>query len=278
MIYLKLFEDFNMGNFPDVFGSSLLRGVKIDKEEYIDDPKLRNVSTGASVDEDYVSFLKNYKNIGLQDPTKSIHFYLNPTSDQIKFLEHYGNPYKPIPHKDAIFSFNKETRNGGLGSTWWFIERTLKNLLHMSDEDISKLFSGQYPSDLMYELYTKDKSEFIKKCSEYQKLLIEGGVVGNITYNELLELSREGDVNLQIWTESEVLHKKIENVSKAIRPYKNKPLLTSSDFEDTDKIEDFYKSDFGNKLKRLQNSSSSFEDKREEALRLLKSWKTNFPN
>jgi hypothetical protein len=278
MKYLKLFESFKYDEYPDVFGDSLLRGVKIDKEEYIDDPKLRNVSIGASMDEDYVSFLKNYKNIGLQDSTKSIHFYLNPTNDQIQYIGWYGNKYKPIPSKDAKFSFNKEMRNGGLGSTWWFMERTLKDLLHMSDEDISKFFSGQYPNDLMYELYTKDKSEFIKKCSEYQKLLIEGGVIGNLTWDDLLDLAKEGTENLQIWTESPVLHKKIETEPKEPRPHKNVPLLTTSDFEDSNDIPDFYKSDFGKKLKRLQNSSSSFDMKREEALRLLKSWKNSFSN
>jgi hypothetical protein len=152
MKYLKLFEFFNYDEYPDVFGDSLLRGVRIDKDEYIDDPKLRNVSTGQSKDEEYVSFLKNYKNIGLQDPTKSVHFYLNPTNDQIK-SDWYGNRYKPIPSKDAKFSFNKELRNGGLGSTWWFIERTLSDFLDMSREDIAK-FSN------MSMLYEKDKSEF----------------------------------------------------------------------------------------------------------------------
>ena len=40
MKYLKLFEEFT-DKFPDVFNNSLLRGVNIDKDEYIDDPKSR---------------------------------------------------------------------------------------------------------------------------------------------------------------------------------------------------------------------------------------------
>jgi hypothetical protein len=270
MKYIKLFENFeNHNEYPDVFGDFLIRGVKIDKDEYIDDPKLRNVSTGSSKDEDYVSFLKNYKNIGLQDPTKSVHFYLNPNIDQIKHLDWYGNSYKPIPSKDAKFSFNKELRNGGLGSTWWFIERTLTDFLNMSDKDITKFLT-------IPKLYRKNKSEFFKRVTEYQNLLVEGGVVGNLTYNELLDLAKEGGKNLQIWTENTVLHKKIEKKPKEPkepRPYKNEPLLTKSDFEDPSKIADFYESDFGKKLKRLQNSSASFDLKREEALILLKKWK-----
>jgi hypothetical protein len=270
MKHIKLFENFieNHDEYPDVFGDSLLRGVKIDKDEYIDDPKLRNVSTGSSSNEDYVSFLKNYKNIGLQDPTKSVHFYLNPTNDQIEFLGWYGNKYKPIPSKDAKFSFNKEQRNGGLGSTWWFMERTMIDFLDVSDEDITKF--SKIP-----ELYGKNKSEFFKKASEYQNLLLKGGVVGNLTYDELLDLAKEGGKNLQIWTESTVLHKKIKKKPKEPRPYKNEPLLTKIDFEDTGKIADFYKSDFGKKLKRLKSSSASFDLKREEALRLLKKWQNN---
>jgi hypothetical protein len=268
MKHIKLFESFIeiYNEYPDIFGDSLLRGVKIDKDEYIDDPKLRNVSTGASSDENYVSFLKNYKNIGLQDPTKSIHFYLNPTNNQIEDLGWYGNKYKPIPNKDAKFSFNKEQRNGGLGSTWWFIERTLTDFLNISDKDITEF--SKIP-----RLYQRNKSEFFKKVTEYQNLLVKGGVVGNLSYDELLYLAKEGSENLQIWTESPVLHKKIEKKPKEPKPYKNEPLLTKSDFEDPDKIGDFYESDFGKKLKRLKSSSASFDLKREEALRLLKKWK-----
>jgi hypothetical protein len=70
-----------------------------------------------------------------------------------------------------------------------------------------------------------------------------------------------------------VLHKKIEKKPKEPRPYKNEPLLTKSDFEDPNKISDFYKSDFGKKLKKIKSLSASFDLKREEALRLLKKWR-----
>ena len=36
MKYLKIFEEFN-NEFPDVFNGTLIRGVKVDKDEYIDD-------------------------------------------------------------------------------------------------------------------------------------------------------------------------------------------------------------------------------------------------
>jgi len=105
---------------------------------------------------------------------------------------------------------------------WFFLERTLEDFLGMSEDDIGKLFINEYgyhlgpPSPsfstvklLLKELYNENKLDFFKKCSEYQNLLVEGGVLGNLTYNELLELSKDGKLNLQIWTESPVLHQRI---------------------------------------------------------------------
>jgi hypothetical protein len=53
----------------------LRRGVKIDKDEYIDNPKSHKISNGNSDEEHYVEFLKNYSKLGIPDPTKSIHMY-----------------------------------------------------------------------------------------------------------------------------------------------------------------------------------------------------------
>lgn len=198
MKYLKIFENFDI-NFPDVFKNSLIRGVKIDKDEYIDDPKSRRVSTGVSTDEEYINFLKNYKNVGLQNPTQSVHLYLNPTKNQINNLGWYGNSYRVIPEKGANFSFNIELRNGGLGSTYFFIDRTLEDFTDLNDKDFN--------SDWM-EIY--DGSELnIDQLNDYQNFLIKNGVVGNLTYDELLELSKNSSLPMQIWTENKVLHKRL---------------------------------------------------------------------
>lgn len=270
MKYLKLFENFQ--NFPDVFGESLMRGVRVDREEYIDDPKLRKVSTGSSNDEQYVNFLKNYKNVGLQDPTQSVHFYLDPTKSQISNLGSYGKSYRVIPEKGAKFSFNIELRNGGLGSTYFFIERTLKDFTDLDDKDFN--------SDWM-EIY--DGSELnIDQLNDYQNFLIKNKVVGNLTYDELLELSKNGSQPMQIWTESKVLHKKHVNL-KSPRPYKNKPLLNKEDFEKLgikpSDIHLFYKSDMGKSIRRFQDKLIDFPSRfdlfREDSLELLKKWKNN---
>lgn len=194
MKHLKLFEEFT-DKFPDVFNNSLLRGVNIDKDEYIDDPKSRTVNTGPSSDNDYKEFLNNYSKLGIPDPSKSVHMYFKPGSSQREMINYYGKTYKVIPQEGATFGFNKELRNGGLGSTWWFVERTAKDFLNKSVD--------KFPS------YEDNKVAFIEAITKYQKDLIHAGVVGKLTYNELMEMSKGNGEPLQVWTESPCLLKKI---------------------------------------------------------------------
>lgn len=278
MRYLRLFENYSSLEYPDVFGDSLLRGVKIEKDEYIDDPKLRKVSIGSSDNEDYVYFLNNYKNLGLQDPTKSVHFYLNPTQEQKSMIGYYGKSFKPIPEKNAKFSFNKELRNGGLGSTWWFPERVLGDFTNLS-KDLIKKYSNSFGHS---ELYYENIDEFNRLMNEYQQILIDNGVVGNLTYDELLGLTGKSEP-MQIWTESSVLHKAYPpKPDKQPTPYKNKPILTKQDFIDLDidleLIGDFYK-EYSDIFKRFQNVLDSNPDRysliRQEALDMVKKWNNN---
>ena len=268
MKYIKLFEEFTH-NFPDVFNNSLLRGVNIDKEEYIDDPKSRKVSIGNSENEDYREFLINYSKLGIPDPTKSVHMYFKPGSSQKEMLSYYGKTYNVIPQEGALFGFNKELRNGGLGSTWWFVERTAKDFL-------SKDIASQYSNGYEFPHYDEDKDLFIEAITNYQKDLIEGGVVGKLTYDELMKMSKEEGEPLQVWTESPCLLRRIEKVKKEPKPYKNEPVLTKSDFEeigvDSEQIPQFYQSDFGKKMGRFKETAS-YDLRREEALKLLRSWK-----
>ena len=263
MKYLKLFEEFS-NNFPDVFNNSLLRGVNIDKEEYIDDPKSRNVRIGSSDDEDYREFLFNYSRLGIPDPTKSVHMYFNPSGLTLNQLDNFGKSYNIIPQEGSTFGFNKELRNGGLGSTWWFVR------------DIVRDFLGKDSQEYRFPSYYENKDLFIKAITKYQKDLIDGGVVGKLTYDELLKMSKEEGKPLQVWTESPCLHKRVQKEVKDPKPYKNEPVLTKSDFENLgispEQIPQFYESDFGRKIKRFKEAAP-YELRREEALRLLNSWK-----
>ncbi len=267
MKYLKLFEEFN-DNFPDVFNNSLLRGVKIDKDEYIDDPKSRKIIIGDSEDDHYREFLSNYSKLGIPDPTKSVHMYFKLGSSQREMINYYGKAFNVIPQEGAIFGFNKELRNGGLGSTFWFVERTAKDFL-------SKDVASQYSNGYEFTHYDEDKDLFIKDITKYQKDLIEGGVVGKLTYDELMKMSQSDGETLQIWTESPCLLRRVEKVKKEPKLHKNEPLLTKSDFENigitSEKIPQFYQSDFGKKIGRFKETS--YDLRREEALKLLMSWK-----
>jgi len=264
MKYLKLFEEFT-DRFPDVFNKSLIRGVKgMDKDEYIDDPKSRNVRIGSSDDEDYREFLFNYSRLGIPDPTKSVHMYFNPSGFSLNQLDNFGKSYNIIPQDGATFGFNKELRNGGLGSTWWFVR------------DMVRDFLGKDSQEYRFPSYYENKDLFIKAITKYQKDLIGAGVVGKLTYDELLKMSKEESKPLQVWTESPCLHKRVQKELKDPKPYKNEPVLSKSDFENLgirpEQIPEFYESDFGRKVKRFREAAP-YELRREEALKLLNSWK-----
>jgi hypothetical protein len=259
MKYLKIFEDFN-NLFPDVFNGTLVRGVKIDKDEYIDDPKLRTVSSGNSYDEDYIEFINNYSKLGIPHPLKSVHMYFRQEEDSS--IAWYGTAFDIIPQEGAIFGFNKELRNGGLGSTWFFVDRTAKDFLGKTIKP--------FPD------YYEDKDGFMKAITEYQQMLIDGGVVGTLTYDELLKMSKEEGETLQVWTEYPCHHKKH---IKSIEPklYKSEPILTDDDFTelgiDSNSRTEFFKK-HGKEINRT-DIVIPIGRRRRLALELLKKWSEN---
>jgi hypothetical protein len=267
MRYLKKYKLFeSVDNFPDVFNDTLIRGVKLDKDEFVDDPKTRKVSLGSSDDEDYRAFIANYAKLGIPDPTESVHMYFKPTRDLFSTIKYYGTSYRVIPEKGALFGFNKELRNGGLGSTWFFYDRISKDFLNKT--------VNKFPS------FHDNKEEFIKAITDYQQDLIDGGVIGVLTYDELLKMSDKELDTLQVWTESPCLHKKYVSKPKEKdnKAYNNQPVLTKDDFinlgVDPSRIPEFYQSEFGVKIKRFKDVS--FVEKRKEALRLLNDWLKTF--
>jgi len=210
MKILKYHENFSTresNNYPDIFKNKLLRGVKTDKIKYIDDPKHRKINLGANNDDDYFTFIDNYSKFGLQNPTKSVHmFFGDQLYHELKTLQYYGNVFKVIPQYESNFSFNKELRNGGLGSTWFFVERCLKEHLNMKeDEQLYKKivkYIGPYKNT-----YKENYELFMQLMNIYQEMLIESGLIGNITYDDLYKK----DISiLQIWTESPCLHELIK--------------------------------------------------------------------
>ena len=55
----------------------------------------------------------------------------------------------------------------------------------------------------------EDKNKYLEEITEYQKKLIDLDLVGILTYDELIKMSKEEGETLQVWTESPCLHKKV---------------------------------------------------------------------
>ena len=226
MKYLKLFENFQ-SNFPDVFNKTLIRGSRVEKDEFVDDPSKRTIHLGdAFRNEDYKRFMTSFTNFGIPDPTKSVHMFFRPKSKEIDM---YGSGFEISPQEGAKFGFTKKITGGGLGS-----------LFFDNWDDI--------PVD------------------EYQKSLVDSGMVGKLTYEELIQMSKEEGVTLHVWTESPCLHKRIIVEPKAPKAYKSEANLGDSDFS---------MRGMDNKMRGLfykENGKLVRDLPREEALRVLDEW------
>lgn len=226
MKYLKLFENFN-SEYPDVFNKTLIRGSRVEKDEFIDDPSKRTIHLGdAWHDEDYRKFMTSFTNFGIPDPTKSVHMFFRPKS---KENDKYGSAFEIIPQEGAKFGFTKKITGGGLGS------------LFFDNWD-------NIPID------------------EYQKSLVDSGMVGVMTYEEMIKMSKEQGDALHVWTESPCLHKRIIVEPKAPKAYKSEANLGDSDFAmrgmDNKMRGQFYK-EMGKVVRDLS---------RDEALDILDEW------
>ena len=229
MKYLKLFENFQ-SNFPDVFNKTLIRGSRVDKDEFIDDPSQRKVHLGDySYDKDYRQFMTSFTNYGIPDPTKSVHMFFRPTDNN---YDRFGTAFEIIPQEGARFGFTKQIDSGGLG-----------------------------------QLFFKNWDDL--PIVEYQQQLIDSGMVGSFTYDEIIRQSKESGDTLHVWTESPCLHKKIKKEKKA---YKNEPLLKDEDFTDrgmdNQMRASFYK-EYGREVRDLPNYAKY---PRREALKILDDW------
>ena len=232
MKHLKLFENFQ-ANFPNVLNKTLIRGSRVDKDEFIDDPSQRTIHLGdAAHNDDYRKFMTSFTNFGIPDPTKSVHMFFRPKSKEI---DRYGSAFEIIPQEGAKFGFTKKITGGGLGS-----------LFFDNWDDI--------PID------------------EYQQSLVDNGMVGVMTYEELIQMSKEEGLTLHVWTESPCLHKRIIKEPKDPKAYKNEPLLKDEDFTergmDNQMRSSFYK-EYGREVRDLPNYA---KDPRREALKILDEW------
>jgi len=224
MKYLKLFESFQF-NFLDVFNKTLVRGSKVDMDEYVDDPSQRKVHLGdMSNDENYRKFMTNWSTeFGIPDPTRSVHMFFRPSDNN---YDRFGTAFEIIPQEGARFGFTKQIGSGGLGQLFF------KNWDYLP-------------------------------IVEYQQQLINSGMVGFLSYEELIKMSKESGDTLHVWTESPCLHKKIKKETKAYTSFK---MGSDEDFTvrgmDERMISKFFK----------HHGKEVWDLPREEALKILDEW------
>lgn len=255
MKYIKFFENFQNEEYPDVFNRKIQRGSKLNADEYIDDPSQRNVDIGISDNiDDYQFFMKNWKNLGIPDPTKSVHMYFRPKNN----INKYGSTYDVFPLKGSKFGFT--TNINGVGD---FYFGDLENKMH--NWKLNHIGYGE-------------------KVSKYQLDLIEKGIVGVLDYEDLVKMSEESGETLHIWTESKCLMKKfihpsqIEKQKRISDRLENKSPIKDSfsigplklgDFRERgltdDNIRDFLRS----------HSRSVSNSSREESLNVLDNFKSS---
>jgi hypothetical protein len=237
MKYLKLFENFIDENstekyYPNVFNNQLVRGLKIDENDFIDDPSKRVVHLGdAHYDEGYREYMSNWAKFGIPDPTKSVHMFFRTKKDD---ATRFGKIYNIKPRIGSMFGYTKQITNGGLGHLYWIRPNNI---------------------DL----------------DEYQTSLIKDGTVGKVGYDELVKMAQEDVDTLHVWTESPCLHTKIVKAAKE-GAHKTEKLVTVDDLknlgvDNPGKIMgDFFKR-YANEMNQLR--TLEYSKGREEALILL---------
>jgi hypothetical protein len=129
--------------------------------------------------------------------------------------------------------------------------------------------------DLGVDTFSLDDNDN-KELDEITKCLLDFGVIGTGTIEDLKKSSNYGKESLFVWTTDKVIIKKYEiKKEPKVGTYKNQPALTKDDFInlgiEPKNIPEFYQSEFGKKVKDL-SSDISFDIKREESLNLLKKW------
>lgn len=261
---IKLFEAFaEETQFPDNFNNRLLRKVNLDYDKYIDDPSKRKVRIGDSNEPDYEAFCKNFVNVGVQDPTKSVHMFLTE-KDQLGALGRCG--YVVIPEKNANFSFGKFLDLGGLGNTYFFPHMVYEKFLR-------KKYTGiLWQKYEVKELFRRNKNEYIRLVTEYQQELFDLGVIGNLTYDELFELCHKNPITqLHIWTESQCLHIKNTKERRALKNRIVKPELPITSYEVMDILGLKPSRELGRVMKTIQEMFSKNPDiTKDEIIKIIK--------
>ena len=264
MRYLKLFEKFIEEPKFYRFNHFDLLG---DKQEMQLTPKLRKMIGPENVNETLVKR-------GFPDKQKCVHFM-----DSLAFSPDYKGLYGDFIYEIQIDDESKLGWSFFFPVNDWFYKGN--PFYHeRNNTAIQDLLNSEY-ANLVYPY--DDEHGDLDKMAEY---CLEYEVIGTGTIEDLKKSKFFGKQKLFVWTNDDVIVKKWQEPSKQSKepkPYKNRPLLNKEDFEvlgiSSEKIGQFYSSEIGKKIKRLQDkvieNPSKYEMFREEALRLLKVWSKN---
>ena len=253
MKYLRLFESFFSDSIFYRFSHvDILNG----KNELIYEPKERMMIGAKDINDSLIE-------VGFPNKEKCIHFM-----DSLAFDPSYKGLYGKNIYQIEISEDSKLGWSFIVPINDWFYKgfsftnNVLKNKIAITQN----LLNSGY----------KDMNYYNGDLDDMRDILIDYGFIGTGKLNDLKMSSFFGNHPVYIWTNESVRITPYIKKPKKPKSYKNKPLLTKSDFIDLDiplnQIGNFYSSQYGKKIKRFQDSAP-FELKREEALNLLKGWK-----
>jgi hypothetical protein len=217
MVYRKISTDVSVSvpdeyveDFPDNFSGALIRGVKMNKQElFVDEPGKRKVSVGDSNDENYLKFIQVLSKNLSERVDKSVHMLLSRGSGDMNSLSRFGNIYRCVPEKGATFSYCTYHKNGGVGNLWFFAAQILRENMKHIDLLTAHLdtSSTEETIDVISNMaYEKDKWQLENILEGYVNWLYDIEIIGDMTYDELVEKCKTETRTIHVWTESDVLH------------------------------------------------------------------------
>ena len=173
-------------------------------------------------------------------------------------------------------------------NNWFYKGNHILNALgknELVDEIMKSPFADIDTNPDMYDDEDEDNHmddlKFQQRLNEALKYMLDFGVIGTGTIDDLKKSPHYGKYNLYAWTTDKVYIKKYtkgKTKEKEVesKSYKNQPLLTPEDFSSKEEMANFYKTN-GSALKRLKDimdiKKLDHNEVRQEALKLLHKWR-----
>jgi hypothetical protein len=249
-------------------------------ESWIDEPKFFRFNREEMTEGEYApgkrsmwgadNFNDCLVKFGFPDKRKCIHFM-----DSIAFNPEYKGLYGDHTYQITVDDYSNLGWSFVVPINEWFYKGNPFHYALRSGNKLLKSIMETPYKDLVVDTFSLDDNDN-KELDEMAKYLIDFGVIGTGTIEDLKKSPHYGKESLFVWTTDKVIIKKYEiKKEPKIGTYKNQPVLTKDDFInlgiEPKNIPEFYQSEFGKKVKDL-SIDIPFDIKREESLNLLKKW------